>query len=592
MQSKVFSLLKFSTRAIGFSVRENGRTLNSNLYYSSTSSFSTTSKVVVGSTADLNDGEFKSVQVGSKPEDTVILSKVKGKYYATGSKCPHYGAPFSMGLLFDDKLICPWHNAAFSVTNGSIEQGPIVDGIPTYPVHESKGQLYIEVPQELVKGVQLPKTKRDPNDKRKFVILGGGPTGLSAAETLRQAGYQGQITLVSKEKDVAYDRVQLSKNIYGADINGLTLRGPDFFKEYGIDLLKGASASNIDPKAKTVDIEGGSPVKFDKLLIATGGRPRVPPIKGANLKNIFTIRNYEDVLKIREASKDIKNVVVLGASFIGMEAAVATKSHFKDKVNVIVLDANSTPFERVLGPKIGSTLQKFSEKRGLKFALKTGIKSFEGTDKVEKVILSDGTELPADIVIIGAGIQPNTEFASNSLKLEKDGGIVVNSHLQTSEPDIFAAGDIAWFPNKYLGQPTRIEHYSEAMNHGAIAALNMMGKNIAHNGNPFFWAWVFELGMQYIGAGAGYDNIHIEGNVEDIDKLNFLAYYTKGDKILSILSVGRIPTTIVYDMAMRHNVVPPLSEVKSGKVTLEDIKKKITEKQGVNTCQRAECCRQ
>lgn len=594
MIKQVSFLLKFPKRSILSAILEhNGQSsFRSSLFHSNSMNFSTTSTIEAGNASDLQEGEFKTVQVGSTPDDAIIVAKVKGKFYAAGSKCPHYGAPLPKGLLFDDQIFCPWHNASFSVIDGFVSQGPTVDGLPTYPIHENKGKLYVEVPKELVQGVRLPKTKRDPNDKRKFVILGAGCAGLSAVETLRQAGYTGEITLVSKEKNVTYDRTPLSKDIYGVDLKNLALRDNNFFDENDINLIRGAGASRLDPGSKTIEIEGGNALKYDKLLIATGGRARLPPIKGINLKNIFTVRNYEDSVAIREASRDIKNVVVIGASFIGIEAAVSIKYHFKDKVNVTVVDALSVPFERVLGPEVGGAIKKYVEKNGLKLALNAMVSSFEGTDKVEKVTLSDGTSLPADIVIVGAGIQPNTEFASKSLKVERDGGIVVNENLQTSENDIFAAGDIVWYPYKYVGHPVRIEHYSEAMNQGAIAALNMLGKSVAHRGNPFFWSWVFGLRMQYVGAGGDYDNIHVDGNIEDLDNNpSFLVYYAKGEKILSLLANGRYRATIAYDMAMRNDCVPTMSEVKSGKVTIEDLKKRIMAKTDRSPCGRAGCCK-
>lgn len=570
-------------------------TLFTGLYYAQ-SQFNKTSltdnlnEVEVGNVADFKDGDMKEVQVGPKKDDTILVTKIDGKFYACGSKCSHFGAPLEKGVLFDDKVFCPWHDAAFSVITGYAEQGPVLNGIPTYEIREENGKLFAKVPKDLKIGVQVPMVKRNPKDTRRFVIVGGGPASLSAAETLRQSGYEGEIIIITKDQELPYDRTMLSKNIYNNDINKIQLRNQAFFDEYGITVVKGAPVKNINANNNTVEIEGKESIKYDKLLIATGGRPRVPALKGVDLKNVFTLRNYNDLNNIKDTTRNAKNVVIIGASFIGIECASAIKGELKDNINITIVDPANTPYERVLGPQVGTAIQKLSEKNGVQFRLKSGVQAIEGTGQVKEVVLTDGTKIPADVVILGTGIQPNTEFAAKAVDLQADGGITTDLYLRTTNKDIFAAGDVAAYPYWYLGDRVRVEHYNEAFQQGAVAAFNMLERKVPNDQIPFFWTRFWNSSLQYIGHCKNYDEVYVDGDLNNIDNLQFVAYYLQKDRVIGAAVYGRSPLAMIFNGAMQLNVMPTGTEIKAGKVTIDDIKKRVAQKKGGHACRKQNCC--
>mmetsp|Transcript_34973 Transcript_34973/g.31521 ORF Transcript_34973/g.31521 Transcript_34973/m.31521 type:complete len:472 (+) Transcript_34973:471-1886(+) len=462
------------------------------------------------------------------------------------------------------------------------------DGIPTYKLWEKDGKIWVRVPK-VIKGTgrkTMSMVKRDSSDSRRFVIVGGGAAALSAAETLRQSGYGGEIVLLTNEDALPYDRTILSKNIFGASINGLLSRSQSFLDEYEIKVQTGVNVNKVDPSSNTVCMEGKTPLKYDKLLIATGGSPRIPPIQGAQSNNVFVLRNYQQMEKIKAATQNAKNVVLIGASFISMECASNIKDHLKENVNVHVVDMASAPFERVLGADVGKGVQQIAEAAGVKFSLGSGIKAIEDNGSSKKVVLSNGQTLDADVVILGTGVSPNSEIVKGAVNLSKDGGIETNSHLQTSNNNIFAAGDVAAYPNWYSGDRTRVEHYSEAIQQGQVAAYNMLGKGVNHDAIPFFWTRQWGTSLQYVGNGQGYDNVWVDG---DVAKKNFFAYYAKGEKILGVAAMGKSPATMVLNQAMQLDLLPNLSDLKNGKVSLDDIRKKVNEKKGKSNCRRHKC---
>lgn len=536
--------------------------------------------------SELQEGDMKEVQVGPTKDDVILISKVNGKYYATGAKCTHFGMNLAKGILIDNKVICPLHAAAFNVVDGFPDEGPVFDGLATFDIKERDGKLVVKVPKNLPFRTQVPMVGRNENDSRKFVILGAGPAALSAAETLRQSGYGGEIIMVTNDDALPYDRTILTKNLFKVELPKINIRDQSFFDKYGITVLTNKNVKNVDTQSQTVEVEGLGGLKYDKLLVATGGRPRLPPIPGADLENVFTVRRFHDVEKIRKAAQGAKNVVIIGGSFIGMETAANFKGEFKDNVNITVVESAEVPFARALGKEIGNFYKGWYEQNGVKFALGSSVKAIEGSGSGKHVVLADGTKLPADLVVIGVGVRPNSEPVANSLQLANDGSIVADKYLKTSNDNVFAAGDVASFPYWYTGTREKIEHYNEAIQQGMIAAHNMLGKQISHEAIPFFWTRQFEKSLQYVGFGTKYDDIHIEG---DFSQFNFLAYYGFNNKVVASASMGRSPAAMIISHAMQIGVMPSMEEIKSGKISVEDIKKRIQEKKGKSTCKRGNC---
>lgn len=563
--------------------------LTAHYHYSKLSTTEDLREVEVGKVGDLKEGEMKPVQVGPAKEDVILLAKYQEKYYAVGNACSHYGAPLNTGVIFEDKVYCPWHCAAFSIQTGTPEMGPVFDGIPTYQLREENGTLFVKVPKQLNKPVTSPPlAHKSKTDYRKFVILGAGPAALSAAQTLRQSGYQGEIILVTNDSELPFDRTALSKNVFGADINKLYLRDASFYEQNGITVLTNSNVKYVNIDKDEVEIEGRDKIKYDRLLIATGGRPRVPQVAGVGLKNVFTLRTFKDAENIKNNAKAAKKIVVIGASFIGLETASSIKKELKDKVEIVVVDAAKAPFQRVLGEEVGNSLKKLHEDNGIKFLMEKSLKSLEGAGEVKQVVFADGSHLDADAVILGTGIQPNTELVSKSLRIAPDGGIFADVFLKTARENIYCAGDVCSFPYWYTGSRARVEHYNEAIQQGSIAAFNMLDKKVPHDSIPFFWTRHWDKSLHYVGYAPEFNDVYVEGSLKD---LNFVAYYIKDDHILAAAAMNKSPIPMVLNQAMQLNVMPTATELKAGKVTLEDIKKRIQAKKGACKCKKDDCCK-
>jgi len=542
--------------------------------------------------SDFNEGEMREVQVGPEKKDVVIVAKIDGKHYCLQAECPHVGAPLGKGLLFDDKVLCPFHNSAFSVITGYPEQGPVFDGLATYDIKEADGKLHITVPKSKFNvPVTMNMSKRNPNDHRRYVIVGGGPAALSCAETLRQSGFEGEIVMISEEDALPYDRTMLSKWIVGSSLAKLVIREDPFFKQYDINVKKKTKVSHIDYDSNLIYTNDFTRISYDKLLLATGGIPRKPNVPGVNLKNVQVLRNIKDQEAIQELvnSGKINNVVIIGASFIGMEIASTLKKDFKDKINITVVDIFKQPFERVLGVEVGSSLSELHQNNGIKLVLEKGLKSLNGTTSVESATLSDGTNLPADLVILGTGISPNTSLAKGQLKISStNGGIETDAFLRTSKRNVFAAGDVASFPYWLSGDHVRIEHFNEAIHQGSLVAFNMLDKQLPLDGVSFFWTRQWDKSLQYSGFADKYDEVHIDG---DLKSQSFAAFYLKGEKVVAVAAMNRPNLTMLACEAMKLGVMPNSQEIKDGKFDAQEVKKKIIDLKPASKCKRANCCK-
>ena len=505
--------------------------------------------------SELEDGGMKQVSVGGTE---VLLVRLGEKCHALGAHCTHYGAPLVEGALSGDRIVCPWHHACFNARNGHLEEPPALDSLPSFDVTIENDEVFVRMPENPADRETPPMVKRDAKDDRLFVILGGGAAGYTAAQTLREDGFTGRILMITREDRLPYDRPNLSKDyLQGhAEPEWMPLRPEDFFDEHNIEILKNKVVSHIGAGAKRITFENGETLAYDSLLIATGGTPRRLPFQSESQDNVFLLRSFSDTDAIIATAEAGTKAVVIGASFIGMEAAASLKTRGCD---VTVVAPDKVPFEKILGPEIGRMLQGVHERNGVKFRLGEQVTGFEGDKKVSSVKLEGGEQLQADLLVVGIGVKPATAIF-DGIELHRDGGVIADKYLSIA-PGIYAAGDIAHFPDARTGDLTRIEHWRTAMQLGRTAAHNMAGKSTPFTGVPFFWTTQFDATLNYVGHAADWDRIIVEGDVKTQD---FLAFYIKGERILAVAGMNRDREIALWEEKIRLNQLPSAAQLKNG----------------------------
>ena len=509
----------------------------------------------LGNTFDLGDGEMKEVSAGGT---RILLARVGDEFHAVGATCPHYGAPLAEGALCGTRVVCPWHHACFDVTTGGLAEPPALDSLPRYEVRIKDGRVLARVPEEAADRVPPRMARHDGTDTRLFVILGSGAAGYAAAQTLREDGFRGRLALVTREDRAPYDRPNLSKDYLqgSAEPEWMPLRAEEFYREHDIELLCGREVTRVDAAAKTITFYSGDTLAYDALLVATGGSARRLNIPGSDLKNVCMLRGFSDADSLIETARRSKRCVVVGASFIGMEAAASLRARGLD---VTVVAPSREPFEATLGPEVGALFRRVHEERGVKFKLGSIVYRFEGTSCVEAVTLESGERIEADMVLAGVGVHPATGFLAG-VTLDEDGGVVVDARMRAAD-GLYAAGDIASFPDPRTGERARIEHWRTAQQQGRVAAHNMAGRGTAFDGVPFFWTRQFETGLLYVGHAVSWDEIIYQG---DVTAQDFLAFYVKDGRALAAAGVNRDRDMAAIEELIRLNLMPGADELRGG----------------------------
>lgn len=360
-----------------------------------------------------------------------------------------------------------------------------------------------------------------------YVIVGAGLAGAKAAQTLREEGYDGEITLIGAEAERPYERPPLSKGY----LQGKKERESVFVHDEGwyaanrIDLRLGVAATAIDRTARTVTLADGSAVPYEALLLATGATPRRLPVPGA--ERALYLRTLGDSDRLREAFAAGGNVVVVGAGWIGLETAAAARAAGCD---VTVVEPEPTPLHRVLGPELGEIFAGVHRRNGVTLRLGATVTEITATE----VVTSDGKRLPADHVVVGIGATPNVDLAREA-GLEVGQGVLTDASLRTSDPSIFAAGDIAEALNPLYGKRIRVEHWANALNGGPAAARAMLGQKVVYDRVPYFYTDQFDLGMEFSGDIEGYDRVVLRGSADD---LAFIAFWVRGDRVVAGMNVN------------------------------------------------------
>ncbi|XP_067014967.2 apoptosis-inducing factor 3 isoform X2 [Anabrus simplex] len=500
-------------------------------------------EAVVCKESDVKENEMKAFEVGDVGK--VLIAKQGGKFFAVGNKCSHYGAPLNTGVLGPGHVRCPWHGACFSLATGDIEEFPGLDGIPCFKVEVQKnGDVKVKARRKDlgVAKVVKPMVSRDKNNNTTFVIVGGGPAALSCAETLRQEGFTGRLVMVAKEDALPYDRIKLSKGL-DTTAEKLQLRPPEFYKEHDIEVMLNTEVQSVNHYTKMVKLSSGTELKYNSVFLATGSTPRRLECEGSNLKNIFVLRDVSDANKIQEQLNPERDVVIAGASFIGMECAAYCQGKVK---SVTVVGRGSVPFKAVLGEEIGARIKAVFEEKGVQFRLGADLvkllPSSNDSNSVGKVVLTDGSELPADVVIAGIGAIPNTHFLNKAdYNLEPNGSVPVDKHLETNVKGVYAGGDIANAP--VLHTKASIGHWQLAQYHGHIAGRNMAGKSTNLKAVPFFWTMFLGKSIRYAGFAPSFDKIIINGSLADLE---FVAYYCQGDSVNAIATMKTDPVAAKF----------------------------------------------
>ena len=474
------------------------------------------------SVAALRDGDMLLGRVG---DDDVVLARSGNEIFAVGAHCTHYHGPLSDGIVVDRTVRCPWHHACFSLQTGEAVRAPALDPIACWRV-ERQGE-HVIVREKINAPPTRPTRLTSPPS---VVIVGGGAAGLAAADMLRREAYDGTIAMISADDSPPPDRPNLSKDYLAgtAQEDWIPLRAPEFYTENRIELMLSSRVSSIDVARREVLLENGSRRSFGALLIATGAEPIRPPIPGADAPHVHYLRSFADSKAIIEKTRQAKKVVVAGASFIGLEVAASLRNR---DIAVEVVAPERVPLERVMGLEVGRFIQTLHESHGVVFHLGETVEAIDG----RRVSTSGGSTLEADFVVMGVGVRPATALAEQA-GLTVDRGIVVNEYLETSAPGIFAAGDVARWPDRRTGEPVRIEHWVVAERQGQAAARNILGRREVYADVPFFWSQHYDIPINYVGHAERWDEVRVDGS---FDAHDCTISYRQGNRRLAVATIFR-----------------------------------------------------
>jgi NADPH-dependent 2,4-dienoyl-CoA reductase/sulfur reductase-like enzyme/nitrite reductase/ring-hydroxylating ferredoxin subunit len=478
--------------------------------------------------------------LGHVEDEDVILVRQGDALFAVGAHCTHYHGPLADGLVVGDTVRCPWHHACFSLRTGEAVRAPALDPVTCWRVERVKDIVFVR--ERLAAPVS--KTPRPSvNVPSSVVIVGGGGAGLAAADMLRREGYNGLLTMLSADDSPPCDRPNLSKDYLAgtAQEDWIPLRSSEYYSRQRIDLVLKARVTTLDLKQKRVTVESGKTYDFGALLLATGADPIRLDIPGATNSQLHYLRTFADSRAIIAKAALAKRVVVVGASFIGLEVAASLRAR---NLEVDVVAPETQPMERVLGPEVGRFIRALHEGKGVVFHLGATVKRVDG----RTVTLSDATTLDADFLVIGVGVRPSIALAEQA-GLTIDRGIAVNEYLETSAPGVFAAGDVARWPDPHTGDRIRVEHWVVAERQGQTAARNILGDRERFDAVPFFWSQHYDVAINYVGHAEKWDAIEIDGELYARD---CTVRYKKAGRALAVATIYRDPESLKAELTMER----------------------------------------
>ena len=488
--------------------------------------------------AEFADGKL----VGHVGDQEVLLVHRETEIFGIAAECSHYHGPLSQGLVVGDSIRCPWHHACFDLRSGEAVRAPAISSLACWRVEQRNGQVFVHEKLEQPK----PRVKAPVDAPDKIVIVGGGGAGFAAAEMLRRREFRGSVLMLSSDTAAPVDRPNLSKDYLAGSAleDWMPLRPDSFYDEAGIELRLNTEVIGIDTKARHVATASGSKVAYDRLLLATGAEPVRLSIPGADRPHVHTLRSLADCRAIIDTAKGARRVLVIGASFIGLEVAAALRAR---NIEVHVVAPEKRPMERVLGPEIGDFVRALHEEHGVVFHLEDTVVAIVG----QRATLKSGGVLEADLVVVGIGVRPRLALAEQA-GLAIDRGILVNAFLETSVTDIYAAGDIARWPDPHFEANIRVEHWVVAQRQGQTAALNMLGQREKFDAVPFFWSQHYDVPINYVGHAEQWDEITVDGDIKGKDCL--LKYKRKG-RVLAVASIFRDLASLQAEVKMEREAM-------------------------------------
>ncbi len=465
--------------------------------------------------------------LGRVGDDDVLLARAGDRFFAVGAHCTHYHGALADGLLVENTVRCPLHHACFSLETGEALRAPALDAIACWRVERQGDKVFVREKAAAPKSVRTAASGQRPSS---VGIVGGGAAGLAAADMLRREGYDGPITMISADQDPPVDRPNLSKDYLAGEAqeDWIPLWPADLYAERRVELVLGTRVASIEAKSRAVVFENGSRREFGALLMTTGADPVRLPIPGADHPQVLYLRSFADSRAIVERAAQAKHAVVVGASFIGLEVSASLRTR---GVAVDVVAPQRVPLERIMGTEIGRFVQSLHEAHGVVFHLGETVTSIAG----RTVTLSGGRTLDADFVVMGVGVRPATAIAERS-GLAVDRGIVVNEFLETSAPGIFAAGDVARWPDPHTGDRIRIEHWVVAERQGQVAARNLLGRRERFDAVPFFWSQHYDVTIRYVGHAERWDQVEVDGS---LDKRDATVSFVRSGRKLAVATVSR-----------------------------------------------------
>jgi apoptosis-inducing factor 3 len=491
---------------------------------------------------DLADG---AMALGQVDGEDVVLVRHGDEFFAVGANCTHYHATLSQGLVVGETLRCPLHHACFSLRTGEALRAPALDPIPRWRVEIVSDKVFVREKLADPDRKHLAGSAAGPSVPASVVIIGGGAAGLAAADMLRREGYDGRLTIISADDWPPYDRPNLSKDFLtgAAPDEWMRLRLPGFYREQNIDLVLNSRVSVLDIPRRNVQLENGQTYGFEALLIATGAEPVRLKIEGSTDDLVHYLRTFADARAIVSKAASAKGVAVVGASFIGMEVAASLR---KLGIAVDVIAHESQPLERVMGREVGLMIRGLHEAHGVVFHLGETVRRMDGTT----LTLSGGATLEADFVVLGVGVRPSLTLAEQA-GLATDRGIVVNEYLETSAPGVFAAGDVARWPDPHSGEQIRVEHWVVAERQGQVAARNILGYRERFDAVPFFWSQHYDVAINYVGHAERWDSVEIDG---DLNARDCAVSYKRAGRTLAVATISRDLQSLQAEAAMEVRI--------------------------------------